>query len=397
MSEQIVSPRIRGFIATNAHPDGCASNVARMADEVRGAGLPRLSNVLVIGASTGYGLATVLASAVGSGADVLGVCLERPSEQEKTASAGWYNLVAAQRLAASEGHRLRVINADAFADETKAQVIADLRAHFGPVELVVYSIASPRRKDPESETVWQSALKPIGAPYTGPTIEMRTDSVTEVTIEPATDDEIANTVHVMGGEDWARWMHQLADAEVLAPGCQTVAYSYVGPTQTHAIYRHGTIGRAKEHLEATARALNVELAQRIEGGAWVSVNTAIVTQAAAAIPTVPVYMSVLFKVLREHELFEDTAQHIARMLREQFSPTGPTPDADGLLRLDDREMLPEVQAEVARRFSVVTTENLFETSDYAHYKLWFEQLFGFSVPGIEYDAPTEVHRTLEQS
>lgn len=397
MSQQIVSPRIRGFIATNAHPDGCAANVERMAEEVRATALPRLGNVLVIGASTGYGLATVIASSVGSGADVLAVCLERPSEEEKTASAGWYNLVAAQRLAASGGRRLRVINADAFSDETKANVITDLKQHFGPVDLLVYSIASPRRKDPESETVWQSALKPIGATYTGPTIDMRTDSVTSVTIEPATDEEIANTVHVMGGEDWARWMHQLADAGVLAPGCQTVAYSYVGPVQTHAIYRHGTIGRAKEHLEATARTLNIELRQRIEGGAWVSVNTAIVTQAAAAIPTVPVYMSVLFKVLRKRGLFEDTAQHIARMLREQFAPSGPTPDADGLLRLDDREMLPEVQAEVTRRFNAMTTANLFESSDYANYKLWFEQLFGFSVPGIDYAAPTEVHRTLEQA
>lgn len=399
MSQQVVSPRIRGFIGVNAHPEGCARNVERMAAEARLSGTGgHLRNVLVIGASTGYGLATVLASTFGAGADVLAVCLERPSEEEKTGSAGWYNLVAAQRLAAEEFRTVRVINADAFAEDTKQQVIADLRQHYGPIDLVVYSIAAPRRKDPESDTVWQSALKPIGERYVGPTIDMRTDSVVEVAIEPATDDEIANTVHVMGGEDWALWMHALLDAELLAFGCQTVAYSYVGPEQTHAIYRHGTIGRAKEHLEATAHDLNAEMHQRISGGAWVSVNTAIVTQAAAAIPTVPVYMSVLFKVLREHELFEDTVQHITRMIHEHFSPaTPPRPDADGLLRLDDREMLPEVQAEVARRFSAVTTENLLTTTDYPYYKLWFEQLFGFSVPGVDYDAPTEVHRPLVQN
>ena len=393
MAEHVVKPRMRGFIATNAHPDGCAANVRAQAEqaqrELPGEGL---GATLVVGSSTGYGLATTLCACFGYGAPTLGVCFEREARGDRTASAGWYNLAEAHRLAREQGRMLRTINGDAFSRAIKAQVIDALREGAGPLDLLVYSLAAPRREG-EDGTVWHSTLKPIGAPYTGKALDLRSDRVIETAIEPASDEEIAATEKVMGGEDWADWVHTLRDAGLLADRFRTVAYSYVGPEMTHPIYRAGTIGRAKEHLEAMAGTLAAEL-----GGerAVVSVNAAAVTQASAAIPAVPLYVSLLFKVMQARGLHERTIDQIVRLFRDHIGP-GATPsvDAEGRIRLDDRELGPEVQAEVAGLWQRVNTDNLRELSDYSGYQREFRRVFGFDVAGVDYDAPTELERELQ--
>ena len=396
MSEQVVQPRIRGFIATNAHPDGCAAEVRRQVEVAKAAGIPTgWRNVLVIGSSTGYGLASLLAASFGAGANALGVCFERPSTEDRTGSAGWYNLAEAHRLAREEGRVLRTVNGDAFSHEVKQQAIDELREQLGPVDLVVYSLAAPRRKDPDSDAAWSSTLKPIGRSYSGKSIDLRSEAVTEVSLDPATDEEIESTVRVMGGEDWDAWLRALLDAGLLAEGARTVAYSYIGPPVTEAIYRQGTIGRAKEHLEATAQGLDGLLRERVGGGAWVSINKAVVTQASAAIPAVALYMSILFKLMKARGTHEGPIEQIVRLYRDHLAP-GRTPatDEERRIRLDDLEMQPDVQAEVTQLWEQVSTENLRELSDYAAYRRYFERLFGFSVPGIDYAQPTEVHRNL---
>lgn len=397
MSTQVVTPRIRGFVSVNAHPDGCAAEVRRQVAVVR-AGLVgrRTGNVLVIGSSTGYGLATLVAAAFGLRAQVLGVCLERPADGERTGSAGWYNLAEAHRLARAEGLQLRSVNGDAFSREVKQRVVDELKARFGPLDYVVYSLAAPRRVSPDGAVTWQSALKSIGAPYTGKAIDLRGDAVVDAGIEPASEQEVADTVRVMGGEDWADWLALFADEHLLNDGCRAIAYSYVGPEVTQQIYRFGTIGRAKEHLEVTAEQLHARLADAHGGGAWVSVQTAVVTQASAAIPGVSLYISILFAVLRERGLWEGTIEQIVRLFRDHVAP-GVTPvvDAQRRIRLDDRELAAAVQVEVAARWARVRTANLHELSDYAGYKRAFAQLFGFGVDGVDYGQPTELERPLE--
>ena len=396
MSTQVVQPRIRGFISLTAHPDGCAANVREQVEVARASaeGAPGLGHALVVGSSSGYGLASLLCACFGAGAETIGVCLERPSEEDKPGSAGWYNLAEAHRLAAAEGRKLQTVNGDAFSHEVKRQVIELLRARGARLDLVVYSLAAPLRQDPDGETVWRSALKPIGEPYTGKSIDLRKAEVLEAQIEPASEEEIASTVRVMGGEDWRLWIEALRDAGLLADGCRTVAFSYIGPEVSHAIYRSGTIGHAKEHLEATAHELHGALAQT-GGGAWVSINKAVVTQASAAIPSVPLYMSMLFEVMEERGLHEGAIEQIARLFRDRLAP-GVTPSTDeaGRIRLDELEMRADVQVEVARRWRQVTTERLGELADFAGYQRAFEQLFGFAVEGIDYEAPTELHRLL---
>jgi len=396
LTRQVVTPRIRGFIATNAHPDGCAANVRRQIEVARTLeGAAPFRNVLVLGSSTGYGLASTLCATFGLGANVLGICFERPSTEDRGGSAGWYNLAEAHRVAREEGRLLRTINGDAFSDDVKRQAVEELRRDFGPLDLVIYSLAAPRRQDAGSDKVWNSVLKPIGAPYTGKTVDLRNDAVIETTIEAATDEEIEATVKVMGGEDWAAWLHTLADAELLAPGCRTVAYSYVGPAVTYPIYRSGTIGRAKEDLEARAKALSTMLEKRCGGAAWVSINKAVVTQASAAIPGVPLYMSLAFKLMKERGTHEGTVEQIERLFRDRLGSEAPAVDAEGRIRLDDWEMEPGLQAEIAGIWDRIDTGSLRSLSDYEGYKRDFEQLFGFSTPDIDYAAPTEIHRTLD--
>ncbi len=395
MSEQVVAPRIRGFIATNAHPDGCAANV-RAQVEVARASLPGagIGTALVIGSSTGYGLSSALCTCFGYGAQTLGVCFERPSTEEKSGSAGWYNMAEAHRLAREEGRSFETINGDGFSAEVKQQAVEALQARFGKVDLLIYSLAAPRRQGPDG-TVWNSVLKPIGDSHSVKSINLRSGAIEQRVFEQASEHEIADTVKVMGGEDWAAWVDALRDGGVLADRFRTVAYSYIGPRATEAIYRSGTIGNAKEHLEATAHELDARLVAELDGRAWVSVNKAVVTQASAAIPSVPLYIGVLFKVMKRLGTHEGTIEQIVRLYRDHVA-LGATPATDelGRIRLDDLEMTPEVQAEVATILDSITTENVEAVSDFALYQREFRQLFGFDVAGIDYDAPTEVHREL---
>ena len=396
MAEQVVKPRIRGFIATNAHPDGCAANVRQQLDVVR-AGLPGsgLTNALVVGSSTGYGLASTLCACFGCGASTLGVCFERPSSEERTGSAGWYNLAEAHRLAGEQGRTLETVNGDAFSHDVKQQAIEALKARFGRVDLLIYSLAAPRRQDPDSDAVWSSVLKPVGSPYAGKAIDLRSEQVVERAIEPASEQEIEDTVRVMGGEDWAAWVDALREADLLADGFRTVAFSYVGPEVTYPIYRAGTIGVAKQHLEATAGELTATLAAGCGGEARVSVNKAVVTQASAAIPAIALYMSILLKVMKARGTNEGPIEQMVRLFRDHIGPGATAAvDDEGRIRLDDLELAPDVQADVAALWERVTTENLDELSDYAGYRRYFRRLFGFEVDGIDYDAPTELHREL---
>ena len=393
MPKIVVTPRMRGFLCTNAHPAGCAANVRRQTEQARGAG-GGLGRVLVVGSSTGYGLSSLVTAMWGHGAKALGVCLERPADGNRTASAGWYNLAELHRLARDERRELRTINGDAFAHEVKAEVVEALR-ELGPVDLVVYSLASPRRKDPDSEQVWTSVLKTVGEPARAKHIEVRDDSVTTIEVEPATEEEIEATVKVRGGEDWELWIRLLLDERLLARGARTVAYSYVGPRVTHPIYRSGTIGHAKQHLEATAGRLHEALAGRLGGGAWVSVNKAAVTQAAVVIPAVPLYQSLLYKVMKLAGTHEEPLDQMLRLFRDHLGPgREPRTDAQHLIRLDDREMDPGIQSRVHELWTEVTTENLSELSDWPGFKREFRQLFGFDVESVDYDEAVEIDRPL---
>ena len=396
MAEQVVKPRIRGFISLTAHPDGCATNVRGQVEKLRallGDAGANAGNVLVVGSSTGYGLASALVAAFGYGASTLGVCFEREPTEEKTASAGWYNLAEAHRLAADEGIQFETINADAFAQETKDAVIAALRDRYGPIDVLVYSLAAPRRNQPDGSH-WNSVLKPIGQRYEGKAFYLRGRAVVHASMDPADDEEIESTIKVMGGEDWQDWIGQLGSADLLAEGVRTVALSYIGPELSAPIYRQGTIGRAKQHLEATAHDLDAALADR-GGHAYVSVNTAIVTQSSSAIPAVPLYISILFRVMQSRGGREHAIDQAVRLFRDHVGPGAEaTFDEEGRIRLDDREMAPEVQALVAEIWERVTTETLDELTDYAKFERDFRQLFGFEIDGVDYSAPTELMRPL---
>jgi enoyl-[acyl-carrier protein] reductase/trans-2-enoyl-CoA reductase (NAD+) len=384
----IIKPKIRGFICTTAHPAGCAAHVEEQIAYVKSkgpiAGLPK--RVLVIGASTGYGLASRIVPAFAGGAATLGVFFEKAGEEGKTASAGWYNSVAFEKAAHAAGLYAKSINGDAFSDAIKQQVIDTIRAELFQVDAVIYSLASPRRTHPRTGTVHSSTLKPIGAPFTAKTVNTDKGTVNDITLEAAGEQEIADTVAVMGGEDWAMWIEALGAAGVLAPGATTVAYSYIGPDLTWAIYRNGTIGRAKEDLEATAHRLNAKLA--VGGGrAFVSINKALVTQASSAIPVVPLYISLLYKVMKEKGLHEGCIEQIQRLFADRLAPgQNPQLDEKGRIRIDDWEMRPEIQAEVAALWPQTTTENLESISDIAGYRTEFLKLFGFGLPGVDYEA-----------
>jgi enoyl-[acyl-carrier protein] reductase/trans-2-enoyl-CoA reductase (NAD+) len=387
----IIKPKIRGFICTTAHPEGCAAHVQQQIDFVRSqgpiAGAPK--RVLVIGSSTGYGLASRIVPAFAGGAATLGVFYEKPGEVDSTASAGWYNSAAFERAAQAAGLYAKSVNGDAFSDAIKQQVIDLIKADLGQVDAVIYSLASPRRTNPRTGVVHKSCLKPIGGAFKDKTVNTDKGTVSEIAIEPATDAEIEDTVAVMGGEDWEMWIDALQAAGALAPGVVTVAYSYIGPSVTWAIYRNGTIGRAKEHLEASADRLSAKLAS-LEGRAWVSVNKALVTQASSAIPVVPLYISLLYRVMKAKGLHEGCIEQIYRLFAERLAPgASPQLDDDGRIRIDDWEMREDVQSEVAAQWPVVTTENLPEVSDIAGYRTEFLRLFGFGMEGVDYEAESK--------
>ena len=387
----IIKPKIRGFICTTAHPAGCAAHVGEQIAYVRGKGLidgaPK--RVLVIGASTGYGLASRIVSAFGGGAATVGVFFEKPGEEGRTASAGWYNSVAFEKAAHAAGLYAKSINGDAYSDAIKQQVIDTIKADLGTVDAVIYSLASPRRTHPKSGVTFSSTLKPVGPAFTAKTVNTDKGTVNDITIEPASEQEIADTVAVMGGEDWEMWIDALHAAGLLADGALTVAYSYIGPDLTHAIYRAGTIGRAKEHLEATAKRLQQKLGAT-QGRAFVSINKALVTQASSAIPVVPLYISLLYKVMKARGLHEGCIEQIQRLFAERLAPGAkPQLDLEGRIRIDDWEMRPEIQGAVAALWPQVTTENLDALSDIAGYRAEFLKLFGFGLPGVDYEAEAD--------
>jgi enoyl-[acyl-carrier protein] reductase / trans-2-enoyl-CoA reductase (NAD+) len=393
MPRQIVKRRSRGFICVNSHPEGCRKNVERWVGGVRGktpASQTGPKNVLVIGASTGYGLASRVAAAWGYGAKTLGVFFERPPEGDKVATAGYYNTVALHSVARQDGLFAASINGDAFSDEIKRAAAGVLRSQMGPVDLVIYSLASPKRTDPRTGQVHNSVLKPVGQAYTNRTIELDSEKVVSVTLQPANEAEIADTVAVMGGDDWRRWMEMLLEEKLLAEGARTLAYSYIGPEITWPIYRDGTIGRAKKDLELAASDLDTTLANKLGGNAWVSVNKAVVTQASAAIPVVPLYLSLLPMVMKNKNLEEGPLEQMRRLFTDFLcADQAMKLDASRRLRLDDREMRRDVQAEVAALWPRVTTENLREITDFAGFQREFRGLFGFEVEGVNYEEPAE--------
>ena len=398
MPQQTVKQRSRGFICINAHPEGCARNVQHQIDAVlkaRPGGTIGPQNVLVIGSSTGYGLATRIAAAWGFGANTLGVFFERPPEGKRTASAGYYNTAATHRLAREAGLWAEGVNADAFSKEGKRQTIDLIRRGMGKVDLVVYSLASPRRIHPRTGETFNSALKTISEPFTGKTVNFATGDVKQITIEPATEQEVADTIAVMGGEDWKLWIDLLLSEGLLADGARTLAYSYIGPELTWPIYRHGTIGIAKKDLEAAAHSLDDELSSRIGGNAWVSINKAVVTQASAAIPVVSLYISLLLRVMKQKGTHEGSIEQITRLCFDYLAAGKEVAtDANRRIRLDNFEMQEDVQSAVADLWGRVTTENLSEISDVAGFRKEFSNLFGFQVDGIDYEAPTETELAL---
>lgn len=391
----IISPKIRGFICTTAHPDGCESHVRQQVDYVKSQA--PLDNspkkVLVIGSSTGYGLASRIVPAFAGGADTLGVFFERPANEKKSGSPGWYNSYAFEELAKSEGLYAKSINGDAFSDDIKNKTIEEIKKNMGQVDCVIYSLASPRRQDPKSGEIYKSCLKPIGQTYTQKTVNTDKAEVEEITIESANDDEINQTVKVMGGEDWELWIDALREANVLAPSVTTMAYSYIGPELTWSVYKDGTIGRAKIHLEQSCQRINEKIAE--DGGrAYVSVNKAVVTQASSAIPVVPLYISVLFKKMKEEGIHEDCIEQIYRLFSERLS-SDPQLDGDGRIRIDDWEMRDDIQQSVAEDWEKINTDNLSEISDFEGYQSDFLKLFGFGIPGINYDAETDPIREID--
>ncbi len=396
MAEQVIEPRIRGFISLTTHPEGCAANVreqvALVKEKCPGEGL---GNVLVLGSSTGYGLSSLLAAVFGYKSNCLGVCFEKPGEEKRPGTAGWNNLAEAHRLAKEDGLHLETINADAFSNETRAQVIAALKERYGKLDMVVYSLASPKRKDPNSDTIWSSVLKPIGEDFFGKTVNLRNEEVEEVVIEKATDQEVAETVRVMGGEDWQLWMDLLIEADLLAEGCRSVAYSYIGPAVTKPLYRFGSIGAAKKHLEETAKNINGQLQTHCAGNAWVSVNKALVTQASAAIPVVTLYIGVLFKIMKEAGTHEGCMDQIIRLFVDHLGP-GKTPvvDEDGLIRVDELELDDAIQAKVDEVWPQINTANLRTIADFDGFQEEFRRLFGFGIDGVDYSKPVETVRDL---
>ena len=386
----IIKPKIRGFICTTAHPTGCEANIREQIEYTKKQGA--LSNgpkrVLVVGSSSGYGMSSRIAAAFGSGASTIGVFFEKPGTEKRTGTAGWYNAAAFDRLAQEEGLYAKSINADAFSHETKQKTIELIKQDLEQVDLVVYSLASPVRKMPDSGELVRSCLKPIGEPYRSTAIDTNKDAIIESEIEPATEQEIQDTVTVMGGEDWELWINALNDAGVLAEGCKTVAYSYIGTEITWPIYWHGALGKAKMDLDRAASALNTLLAEK-GGSANIAVLKSVVTQASSAIPVMPLYLAIVFKIMREQGLHEGCMEQIQRMfatLLYRNDGTPPATDDNNRLRADDWELRDEVQAPVMKIWPNITTENLFQETDYQLYKDEFMKLFGFGIDGVDYEA-----------
>lgn len=388
----IVQPKVRGFICTTAHPVGCDRHVQEQIEYVKRQ--PPVKNgpkkALIIGSSTGYGLASRIMAGFGCGAGTVGVFFERPAEAKRTATAGWYNSVAFDKAARAAGIYSKNINGDAFTEEIKREAVEAIKRDLGQVDLIIYSVAAPRRVNPKTGEICKSVLKPIGASYTNKSIDLSTDKIEAVTLPVATEEEVRQTVTVMGGEDWEMWIDALEKAGALADGAVTVAYSYVGPDVTQPVYRNGTIGAAKDHLEATAKKLTERLKSK-KGRAFVSVNKALVTQSSSAIPFIPLYFVILMKVMKAKGIHEDCIHQIVRLFRERLYTGGAVPvDEQGRVRVDDWEMRDDVQKEVQKGWQRVDSENLRDVADLDGYHEDFLKLFGFGLAGVDYDADVEI-------
>lgn len=388
----IVKPKIRGFICTTAHPDGCRSEIRKQIDYVKQSGkINGPKKVLVIGASMGYGLASRISAAYGCGAATIGVIFDKQGSETKTASAGWYNTAAFEEFAHADGLYAKTVNGDAFSQQVKDDVIALIKKDLGKVDMVVYSLAAPRRTTSDG-TVYSSVLKTTEKDFTNKTIDVKTETISEVTISPATESEIFATVKVMGGEDWKEWIGSLKAAGIIEDGAVTVAYSYIGPEITHPIYKDGSIGRAKAHLAATAK----EITNSIDGvTAYVSVNKALVTQSSSAIPVVPLYISILYKVMKDMNLHEGCIEQMYRMFAEKLYGDGVKTDSEGLIRLDDWEMREDVQKKVMKIWQNISDENISENADLDGYRSDFSKLFGFESDGVDYEADCDTAVGIE--
>ncbi len=386
----IIEPRMRGFICLTSQPKGCEQNVKNQIAYLKSKGpIDGAKKVLVIGASTGFGLSSRITSAFGSDAATIGVFFEKPAADGKTASPGWYNSAAFEKEAHKAGLYAKSINGDAFSNEIKEQTLAIIKKDLGQVDLVIYSLASPVRLHPVTGVLHRSVLKPIGNKYVNKTVDFHSGKVSEISIEPCSGDDIENTVAVMGGEDWAMWMKALQDADLLAKGAMTVAYSYIGPSLTEPVYRKGTIGRAKDHLEATAFEITKSL-ESISGKAYVSVNKALVTQASSAIPVIPLYISLLYKIMKAEGIHEGCIEQMQRLYKERlYNSSGTIPlDDKGRIRIDDLEMRDDVQHQIDKLWAIATTESLPEIGDLDGYRNEFHHLFGFGYQGVNYEEDT---------
>jgi enoyl-[acyl-carrier protein] reductase/trans-2-enoyl-CoA reductase (NAD+) len=386
----IIKHKIRGFICTTTHPDGCAANVREQIEYTKQQGqiADGPKRVLVVGSSSGYGLSSRIAAAFGCGASTIGVFFEKPGTERKTGTAGWYNAAAFDRMAAEEGLYAKSLNGDAFSHEAKQKAIDLIKEDLGQIDLVVYSLASPVRKLPDSGELVRSALKPIGEVYRSTAIDTNKDVIIEAEVEPANDEEIANTVTVMGGEDWQLWMNALNDAGVLADGCKTVAYSYIGTEITWPIYWDGTLGRAKQDLDRAASEISTMLAPA-GGQANVGVLKSVVTQASSAIPVMPLYLSMVFKIMREKGLHEGCMEQVYRLFNTGLCGESANLDDGNRYRMDDWELRDDVQEPCRQLWSQITTENLFDLTDYKLYKEEFLKLFGFGIDSVDYEADTD--------
>jgi|TARA_B110000967_G_scaffold210035_1_gene269764 enoyl-[acyl-carrier protein] reductase/trans-2-enoyl-CoA reductase (NAD+) len=385
-SIMIIEPRTRGFICLTSHPTGCEQNVINQIAHVTSKGkIEGAKKVLVLGASTGFGLASRITSAFGSDAATIGVFFDKPPTAGRPGSPGYYNTAAFEKHAHAKGLYAKSVNGDAFSNEIKEQVVQLIKEDLGQIDLVIYSLASPVRTHPNTGKRYKSVLKPIGEVFTNKTVDFHTGEVSEISINPAEGEDIENTITVMGGEDWKMWMDALKSENVLSDGATTVAYSYIGPDVTRPVYRNGTIGAAKDHLEATAFAITDDL-KSIGGKAYVSVNKALVTQASSAIPVIPLYISLLYKIMKAKGIHEGCIEQMQRLFSQRLFGGNLELDEKGRIRVDDWEMRADVQAEIAELWKKATSENLSEIGDLQGYSDEFFSLFGFKVPGVDYDA-----------
>ncbi|MGE9290096.1 MAG: enoyl-ACP reductase FabV [Puniceicoccales bacterium] len=393
----IIEPKVRGFVCVTSHPEGCAANVKEQIEVARAEGkvADGPKRVLVIGSSTGYGLSSRIQAAFGCGAETFGVFFERPASNGRPASAGYYNAAAFEQEAEKAGLYAGSLNGDAFSDELKEKVVERLKKEMGPVDLVVYSLASPRRTDPRTGETFKSCLKPIGQSFSSKTVDTDKHLVHEIGIEPAGDTDVHSTIKVMGGEDWERWMECLAQNDLLADNFKTISYSYIGPEVTWPIYKNGTIGKAKEDLDRAAEEITEKYSDK-NGKAYVAVNKAVVTQASSAIPVVPLYISILFKIMKEKGTHEGCIEQIVRLFRDRlYGSDSVELGEDGRIHVDDLEMKPEIQAAVAGIWPTIETENLRELSDYEGYQSDFLKLFGFGVEGVDYTVDIDPETALK--